>query len=201
MNDRRSAASGRSCGAIIWLVALVAGIGATIATPSVTEASTFDRAWALSGYVTGGGGNYGTAGVGGRIRWEVLPGSFGLEVFGQQVAVDWPGPQRSDHVGGFAAYVPFSLGSRVRIRPKAGFCGMLSLVDGGATRGRDDDVMTGAHAGIGLEVAVHERVVVFADTDTWAYLGNDTRLDGWTRSGNLGFSTLGTFSAGVQIQL
>ena len=176
-------------------------IGALVIS-ATASASAFDRSWALGGYLVGGSGDYGSAGLGGRLRWEVLPGSFGIEVFAQQATVSWPGPDRMDHVGGFALYLPLRVSERVRVRPMAGFCGMLSLVDrGGPGTQRDDDVMTSAHAGVGLEVALTDRLVLFADSEAWAYLGNGAGKDGWTRQGNLGVTTTATVTAGLSVQL
>jgi len=183
---------------------LAAGVLLMVALiePTTARADAFTKPWALAGYAVGGGGDYGSVGIGGRIRWELLPGTFGLEVFGQQTAIDWPGPERMDHVGGFALYMPFRLGQRVRVRPLAGFCAMLSRVDPARTGlPRDDDVLTGVHGGVGVEAALTDRLVLFADAETWAYVGNAEAADGWSRIGSLGVATIATATVGLSIVL
>ena len=47
---------------------------------------------------------------------------------------------------------------------------------------RADDILFGVHGGVGLEVAVHERVSLFLDAQAIGYLAHDRTGQGWTGS-------------------
>jgi hypothetical protein len=171
-------------------LALAATLGATSISraadaPSeeVTRRGPFERPFALSGYGVAWTGAYTAVGVGGRLRWEMVPGRFGVELLAEHLIVDWPGGFRHDHPIGFNLYVPFALSRNVRLRVLAGACTVFSFVEpehAGAPRA--DDILFGLHGGAGLEIALHERVSWFFETQAIGYLAHDRTGQGWTGS-------------------
>ncbi|MGE0786913.1 MAG: hypothetical protein AB7S26_14670 [Sandaracinaceae bacterium] len=142
----------------------------------------FDREFGIALYATGHAGSYYAGGVGGRVRWEPFDGiPLGMEAYVEATLVDWPGDGfRHDYPNGFNLYVPIRADD-FRFRPFFGFCDILSFVEPtqeGAPRA--DDVMFGAHAGIGAELAVHSMASVFADLQFNGYMGHDRSAGGWT---------------------
>lgn len=147
------------------------------------EVHAFDREWAIAVYATGHYGSYLAGGVGGRLRWEPFGDDvpLGMEAYLEATLVDWPGDGfRHDYPNGFNLYVPIRVDD-VRFRPFFGFCDILSFVEPsqeGAPRA--DDVMFGAHAGVGAEFAVHSMASVFVDLQFNGYAGHDRSSSGWT---------------------
>jgi hypothetical protein len=147
--------------------------------PATPEPTAFDRPFAISGYLLGWAGSYDAAGVGGRLRWEILPHRLGMDLFGEALIVNWPGAFRHDHPVGFNVYVPFDLGSRVRLRPLFGMCAVFSFVDPPGLAGPSTaDVLFGIHAGVGIEVIVVGSLTWFLDAQAFWYLGHNP-LPGW----------------------
>lgn len=166
------------------LMAVVVGSTVAFADPvTLTQSSKrspFDRTFGLGGYATGWAGAYGGAGVGGRLRYEAF--SFlGLDLFGEALIVPVPHGVRHDHPIGFNLYVPFRLGSVVRLRPLLGMCVTPSFFhpeEPGAPRA--DTILVGAHLGGGVELALHDRLSFFAEAKAVAWFGNDRSVQGWT---------------------
>ncbi len=147
------------------------------------EKTAFERPFALSAYGVGWAGAYTAGGVGGRARWEMVPGRFGVEVLAEHLVVDGPGGFRHDHPIGFNLYVPLRVSRAVRLRALAGACTVFSFVEpehAGAPRA--DDILFGVHGGAGLEVALHPRVSWFFDAQAIGYLAHTRTGQGWTGS-------------------
>ena len=122
---------------------------------SYGQVHAFDREFAVAVYATGQAGSYLSGGAGGRLRFEPFEW-MGVEAYFEATLVDWQGGGfRHDYPNGFNVYIPARLGDW-RVRPFLGFCDVLSFVEpeqDGAPRA--DDIMFGAHAGVGIEWAVH----------------------------------------------
>jgi hypothetical protein len=150
--------------------------------PALAEpVAAFDRPFAFASYAVVRRGDYAAAGVGGRSRWEPFRRA-GIDMYLEATVVDWEGGFRHDYPNGFSIYTPIELGP-VRVRPYAGFCDVVSLVEPtqpGAPRA--DDVMLGVHAGLGTEVAVAKAWSLFLDGQVDAYAGHDRASGGWTGS-------------------
>lgn len=144
------------------------------------EIHAFDRDFAIAFYATGHAGSYLAGGVGGRLRWEMVEW-LGIEAYVEATLVDWPGGGlRHDYPNGFNVYVPVRVDD-FRFRGFLGFCDILSFVEPeeqGAPRA--DDVLFGAHAGVGAELAVHSMMSLFADLQVNVYGGHDRTAEGWT---------------------
>lgn len=141
--------------------------------------SPFDRTFGIGAYATGWHGAYGGAGVGGRVRVEALSW-LGVDLFGEALLVTSPAGLRHDHPIGFNLYVPFRLGV-VRLRPLLGMCVVVSLIEPKDPQApRADDVLVGAHAGAGLELALHDRLSFFVEGKGVVWVGHDRALQGWT---------------------
>jgi hypothetical protein len=150
--------------------------------PCAGAASAFDEPLAIAGYTQGWVGAYGAAGLGGRARWEFAQHTAGLDLFAEAMLVDWPGGgSRRDFPIGFNVYAPFALGSRARLRAMGGFCAVFSFI-APAEQGAppSNDVLFGAHGGVGLEVAVAGPFVWFLDAQAVWYLGHDRTAADWS---------------------
>lgn len=173
------------------------------ATASRHPRDAFARPFALAGYAAGQAGAYGAAGVGGRARWEPFP-RLGVEVFSEHLAVQWPGGFRHDHPIGFNLYAPFAVTETVRVRPLLGFCAVFSFIEPEKPSGpRADDILFGAHAGMGVEIAIEDRISWFFDAQVIGYLSHDRTLHGWTGGVGDQLRTLAVFqpATGLQIHL
>ncbi len=170
--------------------------------PTERELSPFEREWAIGGYATGHAGSYLAGGIGGRVRWE--PYDFlGFEAYLEATIVDWPGGFRHDYPNGFNVYVPVREGD-FRFRPFVGFCDILSFIEPQQEHApRADDVLFGAHAGVGVEYALHSLASVFADLQANFYAGHDRTAEGWTGGVDeqLGFFWNLQLNLGVQLHL
>lgn len=176
----------------VWCAALAAMLlGTSIARASdvpvpgaeALPKGPFERPLAVSGYGAAWAGAYTAAGVGGRLRWEMVPGRFGVELLAEHLAVEGAGGFRHDHPIGFNLYVPFAASRSVRFRALAGACTVFSFVEpehAGAPRA--DDILFGVHGGAGVEIAVHERVSWFLEAQMIGYLAHDRTGQGWTGS-------------------
>jgi hypothetical protein len=170
---------------VLVLLALWASSTFAAAPPAVQgtkKVSPYDRSFGLGGYATGWSGVYGGAGVGGRLRIE--PWRFvGVDLYGEALLVQAPSGLRHDHPIGFHLYVPFRFGERVRLRPLVGMCAVASFIEPaepGAPRA--DDVLVGAHLGVGVDLALHSRLSFFAEAKGVAWMGHDRSVQGWTGS-------------------
>ncbi len=147
---------------------------------SYDDVHAFDREFAIAGYATGHAGSYLAGGLGGRLRWEPLE-LLGIEAYVEATIVEWAGGGvRHDYPNGFNVYIPIRVDD-VRVRPFLGFCDIVSLVEPeqpGAPRA--DDVLFGAHAGVGAELALHPMASMFVDLSFNAYAGHDRTVSGWT---------------------
>lgn len=141
--------------------------------------SAFDREFAVAVYGTGHAGSYLAGGVGGRLRWEPFDW-LGVEAYLEATLVDWPGGLRHDYPNGFNVYIPLRVGD-FRFRPFLGFCDILSFIEPQEQHApRADDVLFGAHAGVGAEWGVHSMWSLFADLQANFYGGHDRTAEGWT---------------------
>jgi hypothetical protein len=142
----------------------------------------FGAPLALGTYTLGSVGAYEGAGAGGRARWEFWQRRLGVETFAEVLLFDWPGGgSRHDVPIGFNLYAPLALGSRVRARAMAGFCAVFSFIEP-AEQGAppSNDVLFGAHAGLGLEVALAGPFVWFLDAQAVWYVGHDRTSEDWS---------------------
>lgn len=175
---------------------------------SVEAASQLPGPWeqmvALSAYAVGWEGAYGGIGVGGRLRFEILPGTFGVETFAEHLVVESPSGVRHDHPIGFSLYMPIALGEVVRLKPLIGACTVFSFVEPNSKHAqRTDDIIFGVHAGLGIEVAIDHDLSFFADAEGIAYVGHDRTYGGWTASvgGDLAMTGIFQATAGLQVHL
>jgi hypothetical protein len=148
---------------------------------SIALASPFDRPAAVAGYATGWDGSYGAGGVGGRIRYE--PGEkVGVDLFGESYLVATPTGIRHDHPVGFDLYAPISVGP-ARLKPLFGMCVVGSFIESKAEDAPGaDDLLFGAHTGLGLEVPASDRASGFVEARTIGWLGHDRAVQGWSGS-------------------
>lgn len=144
------------------------------------QVHAFDREFGVAIYGTVHAGSYLAGGLGGRLRWELFEW-LGLEAYLEATLVDWEGGGfRHDYPNGFNVYVPVRVDD-FRFRGFIGFCDILSFVEPEQPDApRADDVLFGAHAGIGAELAVHPMFSVFADLQVNVYAGHDRSAGGWT---------------------
>ena len=144
------------------------------------ELSPFEREFAGAIYGTGHAGSYYAGGIGARLRWELLE-FLGVEVYLEGTLVDWEGGGfRHDYPNGFNLFIPIRAGD-FRFKPFVGFCDILSFVEPSqADAPRADDVLFGAHAGVGGEVALGSYFSMFADVQANFYAGHDRTSGNWT---------------------
>ena len=148
-------------------------------TPPEAPIHAFDREFAAAVYATGHAGSYLAGGLGGRLRWQPFEW-FGVEAYLEATLVDWPGGLRHDYPNGFNVYVPIRAGD-FQFRGFLGFCDILSFIEPQEQHApRADDILFGAHAGVGLEWAVHSMWSLFADLQANFYGGHDRTAEGWT---------------------
>jgi hypothetical protein len=141
--------------------------------------NAFEHPFGLGAYTVAQTGDYDSVGVGGRLRFEPLPW-IGLDLFGEIHAVDWPGSFRHDYPVGFNLYVPISLTEWLRVRPLAGLCAAFSFIEPASHGGpRADDVLFGAHGGLGLEAAFGTELSAFVDAQSVLWFGHDRTVQGW----------------------
>lgn len=148
--------------------------------PAGPVKSPFSRMFAIAGYGTSWAGSYAGAGAGGRLRiepWERL----GLDLFTEALMVQTPHGLRHDHPFGFNVYVPFRFAEEWRIRPLLGMCFVASFIEP-ETKGapRADDLLVGAHAGVGLERAMGSYFSAFVEVQGSGWMGHDRAVQGWT---------------------
>lgn len=166
------------------------------------SASPFERRFGLAGYALGGAGSYAAGGVGGRLRFEALP-FLGLDLYAEAMLVAVPRGVRQDHPIGFNLFVPFRVSERVRLRPFIGMCVTPSLLHAENPQApRADTVLVGAHAGGGVEVALHDRLSFFVDAKAIAWWGNERSVEGWTNATtDLRWSFIGQANVGLTVHL
>ena len=194
-----------------FIAALVAALGTSSIARAQEDAppaqenvklGAFDKPFALAGYAVGWAGAYEAAGVGGRARWEMARGSFGVEVLAEHLAVDWQGGFRHDHPIGFNLYVPFALSKNVRIRPLLGACTVFSFVEPAhAGAPRADDILFGVHGGAGIEVAIDDMLSWFLDAQGIVYLAHDRTSAGWTGAVGPDVHSIAVFQPTTGLQL
>jgi len=174
--------------ALVLLTALAALSTATSAAradapfaPLPDEASlALEHPFGFGVYASGWAGSYGAVGVGGRLRWEPFA-ELGVEVFGEGHLVESPSGIRHDHQVGFNLYVPIRLGSGLRLRPLFGFCVVFALVEPEQQHApRADDLLFGAHAGLGLEWSANDWLALFVEAQGAGWVGHDRSTERWT---------------------
>lgn len=159
--------------------------------PPAPSGSPFDRTFALGVYGTGWLGAYGAGGIGGRLRWEPYEW-LGVEVFGEALAVEWPGAFRHDWPVGFNLYVPIAITRELRLRPLFGFCAVFSLIEPPANHApRADDILFGIHGGLGLEYALLDWLSAFVDVQAVGWVGHDRASSGWSADIEDSYTTFG----------
>jgi hypothetical protein len=162
-------------------------------------ASPFDSTVALGGYASGWGGSYGAAGLGGKLRLEPLR-HLGVDLFAEHYAVGTPHGFRHDHPIGFDLYVPLALPHDLRLRPLLGMCAVGSFIQSTAPDAPGaDDVLFGAHVGLGLEVPVGASLSGFLDAKTVGWVGHDRAVQGWTGAVDSGLSPFGVAQVNVGV--
>lgn len=150
--------------------------------PTPTSQSPFARKFSVGGYAMGWAGAYLAGGVGWRMRWDALD-AMGVEVFGESLLVEHTGGLRHDHPVGFDLVFHVRFSPEVQLRLLAGFCAVFSFIEPPADGGpRADDVLFGAHAGVGVEVALASWVSWFADAQAIAYVGHGRYGQVWGSS-------------------
>lgn len=148
--------------------------------PARSPPATLDRPFAIASYTAGWLGSYSAIGVGGRVRVEPFS-MLGVEVFGEAVGVDWSGAFRHDWQIGFDLYVPLRLASDVRLRPMFGFCSVFSFIEPPTSNApRADDILFGAHVGLGLEGKLSDDVSAFVETHGVGWAGHARNTRAWT---------------------
>lgn len=183
-------------------LAAEAAPAAALQTTAPARTRATDRPFAIGSYAAVRGGTYTASGVGGRARWQPFRRA-GLDLYLEATVVDWEGGFRHDYPNGFNVYTPLDVGP-IRVRPYFGFCDVVSLVEPtqpGAPRA--DDVMLGAHVGVGTEYAFGKSWSVFADAQVDAYAGHDRSSGNWT--GNVAEDLMpivtGQVNVGVQLHV
>lgn len=152
---------------------------AALAQEERAPLSPWDQQLAVGFYATGHAGSYLAGGGGGRLRYEPFEW-LGVEAYLEMTVVDWPGGFRHDYPNGFSLYVPIRAGD-FRFRPFLGFCDILSFIEPEQEHApRADDILFGAHIGVGAEIAVHSHFSLFADLQANVYAGHDRTSEGWT---------------------
>lgn len=148
--------------------------------PRASDDDPFQRLFALGAYGTGWAGSYAGAGVGGRVRVEPWA-RLGVDLFGEALVVQTPHGLRHDHPFGFNLYTPIALGGGFRLRPLIGMCFVASFIEPEQKSApRADDLLVGAHAGVGLERALGPVFSLFAEAQGSVWLGHDRAVQGWT---------------------
>jgi hypothetical protein len=162
----------------------------------------FEHHVAIAGYSVAWAGAYPAAGVGGRIRGE-YPHVVGVDLFAEHLAVQWPGGGfRHDHPIGFNLEKPFQITRSMRLRPMLGMCAVFSFIEPEHPGGpRADDIMFGVHAGLGMEVALHQYWSFFMEAQGVAYLAHDRSSQNWTGSVSQGVHTAGVFQPSMGLQI
>ena len=165
--------------------------------PTADPASPFARKFSVGGYGVGWAGSYLAGGVGWRMRWDALP-FLGVEVFGESLLVEHQGGMRHDHPVGFDLILPVRFAPWVQMRVLAGFCAVFSFIEPPAEGGpRSDDVLFGAHAGLGFEFALASWVSLFADVQAIAYFGHGRYSQNWGSSVTDDLTTWGSVQGAV----
>lgn len=168
-------------------LAALAAIGASaapltvadaLAAPQATEVGrtdlAIDRPFAAGANVSRWQGRYSGFANGGLLRWEVLPGKLGVEVFGMEAELPWPTGKRVDALGGFGVYRPLRLGQHLRLRLGGGFCTTLSTIEPALPwLPADDAVQSGAHLDAALDWALGRWLSVFVQGRAFVYRGRD----------------------------
>lgn len=168
---------------------------------SASTAGPFAEDLALSVYAVGNEGGYAALGVGSRARWEIDPGTFGLETYLDHLFVDAPGNFRHDHPVGFNAYFPMALHHIVRLKPLLGACAVFSFIEPEDPHApRSDDIQFGLRAGLGVEVALAQEVSLFADAQGIVYFGHHRFSSGWTAAIDDELSATGLIQANLGLQ-
>lgn len=188
---------------IVMLLLAPLTAGAQEAESRGEPVSAFDRPFALAAYVSGWAGSYWAGGIGGRARWEPFD-ELGVEVFGEGHIVEWSEGIRHDHQIGFNLYIPIAITPWLRLRPLFGFCTVFSLIE--PTSGvspRADDVLFGAHAGLGLEAGVDDWGSFFVEAQGAVWMGHDRSQSRWTGTVQDTYAPFGTAQliVGVAVHL
>lgn len=193
------------------LLALALAVGASSAgaeppaqadtATTVVHSTAMDHRFGIGGYMTGWEGEYGGAGVGGRVHWRVLSW-LGLDLFADHLAVESEGGLRHDHPVGFNLSTPIRVSKNIQLRPLFGMCAVFSFIEPDRDDApRADDILFGIHAGAGLTFGFAERWSVFADVKATGYAGHDRTAQMWTGGVDNEVSLLAVVQASTGVQL
>lgn len=168
---------------------------------TVEHSTAMDHRFGLGGYMTGWEGEYGGAGVGGRVHWRMLSW-LGLDLFADHLAVESAGGMRHDHPVGFNVSTPIRVSRNLQLRPIFGMCAVFSFIEPERDDApRADDILFGIHAGAGLTYGVAKRWSVFADVKATGYAGHDRTAQMWTGGVDNEVSLLAVVQASTGVQL
>lgn len=160
----------------------------------------FDFDFGFSAYYSGWAGSYDAGGVGFRLRWEPWP-HFGVEVYSELLDVTVPVGSRLNVPSGFNLYMPFEPLDGFRVRGMLGLCTMFVFNRAGSDGGVDsEDVQFGVHAGVGTELALHERLSAFIDLLYQGYWGHGHDAGAWTSSLDDELGRHDSFQVGLGLQ-
>ena len=163
-----------------------------------------DRPFVFGLYGTSYHGAYNAGGIGARARLELVQGVVGVQVFAEGFMVEHPTSIRHDYPVGFDLYTPIRLSEGVRLRPFLGMCAMFSFIEPENKHApRADDLLFGAHTGLGIEVAVGKFLSLFLDGKVTGYVGHDRSLGGWSAAldDELSLTGYAQVQLGVQVHL
>lgn len=193
---------GRIAFLTLCVLSMVGAWGASRARADapVAPVTAFDHRFAVGVYALGWEGNYAAGGLGGRVRWDAFP-ALGFEVFAEHLLVEHAGSLRHDHPVGFNAFIPLRLSEHFRLKPFIGFCAVLSFVDPVQQGGeRADDILFGAHAGVGLDYSFSQHWSAFLDVQGIAYAGHARYESGWSSALEGNVRVWGTLQAALGLQ-
>ncbi len=127
---------------------------------------------------------------------------FGVHLFSEHHLVTGQEGLRHDHPIGFDAFFRVRVSSDLQVRPFLGACAVFSFIE---PEQRDvqgpEDVLFGAHVGVGIDWSVADLLVLFAELRGTAYVGHGTTTSGWTSDleERLSFEGVAQLSLGAAI--
>lgn len=169
------------------------------AAPAAASSFFEDSTWGAGLHYAHWEGAYASQGVGGRLRWEPF------EYFGVDLTSEFLGNDGGfDIPVGFQLFVPVALGGGVRVRALAGLCTMMSLSKSASVEASaGDDIRFGFRFGGGAEMALGDRLWLFADAEWERYLGHSRKVSAWSSAldGDLGVTDRLALAIGLGIHL
>lgn len=185
---------------LAFAVVAAASLGVPAVAGAERAGGPLQRDFAIAGYATGWEGSYGGAGVGGRIRVPLWSWA-GLDLFSDAVLVESPVGTRHDHPVGFNVFVPIRLSTNARLRPFLGMCAVFSMIEPENDNvPRADDILFGAHLGVGVEVGFAGAWSWFADVKGTGYVGHDREVAEWTGGVDGDYGMIGVVQGSTGLQ-